>query len=58
MSERELSNKLPEPNKPQGERHSKIVKCDCGTKFVKSCPSKEVCDISKVKCPKCGELCN
>lgn len=58
MSNKELSNKLPETNKSQGERHTKNVKCGCGTKFVKSCPSKEKCDISRVPCPKCGELCN
>ena len=56
MLNKEPSNKLPETNKPQSERHSKTVKCGCGTKFVKSCPSKEICDISKVRCPKCGEL--
>jgi hypothetical protein len=32
----------------------KIVLCSCGKKFVKSCPNKEVCDISILKCPHCG----
>lgn len=34
--------------------YEKVVICSCGKKFVKSCPNKDVCDISVLKCPACG----
>lgn len=37
------------------EPYEKVVLCACGKKFVKSCPNKDVCDISVLKCPHCGE---
>jgi len=34
----------------------KIVACKaCGCKCEKSCPSEELCDMSVLKCPKCGQ---
>lgn len=40
--------------KMEDETYQKIVLCSCGKKFVKSCPNKDVCDISILKCPHCG----
>ena len=28
--------------------------CQCGKKFLKTCASAEVCDVSSFKCPYCG----
>ena len=47
-----------EKEQTEEEKFSKVVTCDCGKKFVKTCPSKDVCHISLVKCPGCGALCN
>ena len=36
------------------DRFERVVVCSCGKKFVKSCPNKDVCDISVMQCPFCG----
>jgi len=36
------------------QNYEKIVVCSCGKKLVKSCPNKDVCDISVLQCPYCG----
>lgn len=36
------------------DSYERVVICSCGKKFVKSCPNKDVCDISVLKCPHCG----
>jgi len=41
-------------NAIEEKRAEKIVVCGCGKKFIKSCPNKDVCDISILKCPHCG----
>jgi uncharacterized protein (UPF0212 family) len=38
----------------QEEDHSKMVTCSCGAKLEKRCRNKYVCDVSVMRCPKCG----
>lgn len=46
------------PNVREGISKSKsfarLVTCQCGKKFEKSCPSEAACDISSFSCPHCG----
>lgn len=36
-------------------RHVKVVTCECGTRLEKSCPDELACELSSLKCPKCGK---
>lgn len=49
------------PNVKQGiamqsnKRYKKVVTCsNCSAKLEKDCPSELDCDISQLKCPRCG----
>lgn len=35
-------------------RKSKIITCECGAKLEKCCDNDLTCEISVLKCPKCG----
>ena len=40
---------------PKAERFSKRVVCpSCGARLEKTCDNEMLCEISTVKCPKCG----
>lgn len=38
------------------KRHKKVLKCACGALLEKECGDALTCEVSSVKCPKCGKL--
>lgn len=36
------------------KRAQKLVTCACGKKYMKDCPSEDLCAVSVLTCPSCG----